>query len=666
MLMYAIGVDLGTSYTAAATWRDGHAEIASLGSRAAVVPSVVLLREDGSLLTGEAAERRALTEPHRVAREFKRRLGDPTPILLSGTPYPPEQLTATLLRAVVDQVAAQEGGRPSRICLTHPANWGPYKKELYQRVVGLAELAQPVSFISEPEAAAVFYARQERTDPGAVVAVYDLGGGTFDATVLRKTATGFEILGRPEGIERLGGIDFDAAVFAHAARVLRDRLSALDEDDPAAIAAVARLREECVSAKETLSADTDTSIPVLLPDYSTEIRITRAELETMVRPALHGSIEAMRRALRSAEVSPEQLHAVLLVGGSSRIPLVAQLVGAELGRPVAVDAHPKHAVAIGAAWHAGGGPTTPAPPVRPAPPAPPVRPAPLAAVAAVAAVGAVGAASAASTPDQPAPAATEPAAATRFTASAAVPAAAPRAPTPDAETALMPADQAPPPGLLSWRHRRGLLVAVGAGLIAVLLAGVAWATDGELLGLGGDHPTPSPTPIVATASPSGTETPTPTPDEEGGGEEGTGDGYDNEYENEQTQETAPPETPPATELTATVACNAVGDFPSEWIVTWTITNPEEADVVLSSVAWSPPGATMSGIAGGAVVPAGGVLQGEQRFPSGISGEGPVEGVEVPTQASLSYQAVRSGGEGPVQDQSSSVPLVDTCSGSGGG
>src|SRR6185312_14090955 len=125
---------------------------------------------------------------------------------------------------------------------------------------------------------------------------------------------------------------FDAAVFNHVRNALGGKLAELDEDDPAAVAAVARLREECVQAKEALSADTDTAIPVLLPSVTTDVRLTRNELESMVRPALHGSIEALRRAVRSAGLTPEQLHAVLLVGGSSRMPLVGQLVSAELGR----------------------------------------------------------------------------------------------------------------------------------------------------------------------------------------------------------------------------------------------------------------------------------------------------------------------------------------------
>jgi actin-like ATPase involved in cell morphogenesis len=352
--MYALGIDLGTTYTAGATWRDGRVEIASLGSRGTAIPSVVLLRQDETFLTGESANRRALTEPERVAREFKRRLGDTTPILLGGVPYSAEALMARLLRWTVDEVATREGAEPSAICVCHPANWGPYKMDLLRQAVRMTNLEQPVTFTTEPEAAAVFYAQGRHIDPGALVAVYDLGGGTFDAAVLSKTETGFAILGQPEGIERLGGIDFDAAVFSHVSRAIGDRLSELDEDDPAAVAAVGRLREECVEAKEALSSDTDVSIPVMLPNLTTEVRLTRTELEAMVRPALYESIEALRRALRSAGVLPEQLHSVLLVGGSSRIPIVAQMVGAELGRPVAVDAHPKHAVALGAAWVASG------------------------------------------------------------------------------------------------------------------------------------------------------------------------------------------------------------------------------------------------------------------------------------------------------------------------
>ncbi|MGH9119095.1 MAG: Hsp70 family protein, partial [Acidimicrobiales bacterium] len=358
-MTYRLGIDLGTTYTAAAIASDGKVEIVPLGNRAATIPSVIFLRDDGTVLAGEAASRRALSDPQRVAQEFKRRLGDPTPIVLGGTPYSAESLMAKLLAWVVERVTERQGGPHDRVALTYPANWGPYKRDLLDQAIRMAELTDAVT-LTEPEAAAVYYATQERVEPGATVAVYDLGGGTFDAVVLRKRVDiGFDILGTPEGIERLGGIDLDQAVFFHVNQSIGGAIDALDANDPATVSALARLREECVGAKEALSSDSDTSIPVLLPNLQTEVRLTRSELETMIRPTLAETIAALRRAIRSANLEPAEIDRVLLVGGSSRIPLVAQMVTDELERPVAVDAHPKHAVALGAAITAAEAASTP-------------------------------------------------------------------------------------------------------------------------------------------------------------------------------------------------------------------------------------------------------------------------------------------------------------------
>ncbi|GAA4707549.1 hypothetical protein GCM10023215_55670 [Pseudonocardia yuanmonensis] len=345
---YSLGIDLGTTYTAAAVDRRGAVEMATLGDRTAAIPSVVLWRSDGPVLTGDAANRRAMMEPDRVAREFKRRLGDPTPLVLGGAPHSVASVLASLLHAVVDKVADREGGPAEHVVLTHPANWGPYKLELFGSVPRIAEV-EHVSLTTEPEAAAAHYATNERLPDGAVIAVYDFGGGTFDATVLRHRGAGFETLGVPEGVEGLGGIDFDEAVFAFVDRTLDGAVTALDHGDRQNAAALLRLRQECVLAKETLSFDIETLIPVLLPGLQTEVRLTRAELEEMMRPSIEATVRALRRALRTAEVEPEDLYAVLLVGGSSRIPLVSQMVSEALGRPTAVDAHPKHVVALGAA-----------------------------------------------------------------------------------------------------------------------------------------------------------------------------------------------------------------------------------------------------------------------------------------------------------------------------
>jgi actin-like ATPase involved in cell morphogenesis len=374
----SLGVDLGTTYTAAAVVRDGRAEIVNLGNRAAAVPSLVFLRDDESILVGEAAERRGIGEPQRLAREFKRRVGDTAPIVLGPSPYSAERLSAQLLRWAVDTVSAREGGLPERVAVAHPANWGQYKVDLMRQAVELAGLGH-AALITEPVAAAVYYANTARLDVGGVVAVYDLGGGTFDAAVLQRTDDGFAVLGRPEGIERLGGIDFDEAVVEHVRRALGPRAGELDGDDATARTVRAQLRQECTRAKEALSADSDTMIHVPLPSGAVDLRLTRPELEAMIRPPLQETIDALARAVASAGLTPHDLEAVLLVGGSSRIPLVAEMVSEQLGRPVAVDAHPKHAIALGAAlWARATGGDAPAPPAGPvdagrAPDEPPPR-----------------------------------------------------------------------------------------------------------------------------------------------------------------------------------------------------------------------------------------------------------------------------------------------------
>jgi len=349
---YSVGIDLGTTYTAAATEAGGRVEMVTLSNHSAVMPSVVFLRSDETLLTGDPASRRGVVDPVRYAREFKRRLGDEVPIMLGASPYSSERLMAVILRDVLQRINKLEGGEPDNVAISHPANWGPYKVELLRQAASLAGIAD-AKLISEPEAAAVHYAAVERIEPGQSVAVYDLGGGTFDAAVLRRTADGFEILGEPSGIERLGGIDFDAAVFEHVRRTLGTDLEDMDQRDPMVIAALATMRQSCTEAKEALSDDVEAVVNVMLPSIQTSVRITRSEFEDMVRPLLRETVEALRRALGSAAMRPDELTSVLLVGGSSRIPLVGEMVSREIGRPVAVDTHPKHVVALGAARTAG-------------------------------------------------------------------------------------------------------------------------------------------------------------------------------------------------------------------------------------------------------------------------------------------------------------------------
>src|ERR687884_565718 len=146
-MTYALGVDLGTTYHDAA------------------IPSVVYWSRSGDVLVGEAAARRALTNPGSTVREFKRRFGDSTSIYLDGVPRTPQGLTATLLRWVVDRVTEREAGAPEAVAVTYPANWGEYRRELLQQAVAHVGLER-AGYVPEPEAAALRYASTERIDPG--------------------------------------------------------------------------------------------------------------------------------------------------------------------------------------------------------------------------------------------------------------------------------------------------------------------------------------------------------------------------------------------------------------------------------------------------------------------------------------------------------------------
>jgi actin-like ATPase involved in cell morphogenesis len=382
---YWLGIDLGTTYTAAAIcWPavDGlEVQVVPLSNHSHAVPSVLYLPGDGSVVVGEGAQRRALTDPDRVIREFKSRIGDEIPMLVGGSPFFAHDLAAEFASWLWNLVSEREGQPPEGVTLTCPASWGPYKTALFERAVQDAGLNH-VTLLGEPQAAAISYASRERVEVGATLAVYDLGGGTFDAAVVRKDSpTSFTVLGRPEGIDGLGGVNFDEAIFEHVCAAAGVPLEQLNPNDPNLVADVARLRRECTEAKEALSVDTDATIAVSLGGVRQRVRLTRAEFEEMVRPDLDRTLEAMHRALESASVDPAQLGAILLVGGSSRIPLVSQLIAAEFGRAPAIDEDPKVAVAMGAARFSAPADETDAPatgtlegPVQFADEAPPERP----------------------------------------------------------------------------------------------------------------------------------------------------------------------------------------------------------------------------------------------------------------------------------------------------
>jgi actin-like ATPase involved in cell morphogenesis len=343
---HVLGIDLGgTAVSAAIADDDGRVEMVALGDRSTTVPSVVHRRDATSLVTGELAARRASGDPDHAVWAVRRRLGDPAPVLLGEEAVPAGDLLAAILRDVLARVTAVRGLVADRVVLTHPASWGPYRRGLFEDVVVAAGLEDAVT-TSDPEAAGHQHRAVHGLDDGTALAIYDLGGSAFEATVLTRRGRGVELVGTPVAIERLGGVDFDEAVIALVDEATGGLLADLDPDDDTTVAALGRLRQDCVAAKEALSADDEAMVPVLLPGRHEDVTVTRAAFEERIRSVVARSVEALERAVEAAPVRPS---AVLLVGGSSRVPLVQRTVGERLGLPVIVDARPEEIVALGAA-----------------------------------------------------------------------------------------------------------------------------------------------------------------------------------------------------------------------------------------------------------------------------------------------------------------------------
>ncbi|MDN5861060.1 MAG: Hsp70 family protein, partial [Pseudonocardia sp.] len=342
---YQLGIDLGSTRTTVAIGRDG-----APATRGPAVASAVFLGADGTFVVGADAQRRALAEPARVARDLLSRVGDTAPVVLGGQPVAPDVLVARFVAHLVRDVAGRERGDASLVAVTHPVGWGRHKLECLRAALA-GQGVGPLELVAAPVAAALGYAAARPVPPGRPVAVYDLGASACTVTVIRAAGThpGFEVVpaARGERIDGFGGLDVDDAVLGFVRRALGEGWAELDPDDPATLAAVERLRYACVAAKEALSVDTEARIPVELPGMRTTVRLTRAELEELIRPAVVATVDALRGAVESAGVTPGELAALLLTGGSANLPLVAELVPTGLGR-AAAEIDPTAVVAVGA------------------------------------------------------------------------------------------------------------------------------------------------------------------------------------------------------------------------------------------------------------------------------------------------------------------------------
>ena len=355
-MTYGLGIDLGTTWASAATSRGGRVDVITLGDREAAVPSLVHFAADGTVTTGEAAARsgssrggdEATAGQSRTAREFKRRIGDQTPILLGGTAFPPERLVAHQLRAVLDAAVARQGEPPAGVVVTHPATWGPFKVEQLGRALDEAGLPG-ATLITDSMAIATDHRSRADLETGSKFLIYRLGGATFATAVVQQGLDRLVPVGPANGVDRLGGNDFDQAVFDHVRAALAGAIDELERDDPAVRTALLRLRSACASAKEALSDEAEVSIPVLLPGLDTSVRLTRTEFERAIRPMVTDTLGLVRRTVVEAGLELDDLAGLLLAGGSAAVPIVNEILTSELGLPVMVGPHPRFAAARGAA-----------------------------------------------------------------------------------------------------------------------------------------------------------------------------------------------------------------------------------------------------------------------------------------------------------------------------
>ncbi|WP_422772551.1 Hsp70 family protein [Plantactinospora sp. WMMC1484] len=367
-----LGIDVGTSNTAAAL-RGRDQEIRPvLFDGALLLPSAVFVDGDTTLVGLDArhagATRPALLEPN------PKRCIDDRFVLLGEQEVPVERLLAAILARVRD-AATQVADPVGAVTLSYPATWGARRLATLTTAARLAGLPTPTT-IHEPVSAAARFVRLPDVElaEGQLALVYDLGAGTFDATVIRRTGDGFDVVAS-QGLSDAGGLDIDAAIMASISANLRP-----DDDGwrylrqprtPADLRNRRFLTDGVRAAKEMLSRTSMTSIYV--PVLDAEVPLGREQFETLARPLLDRTVAATRAVLRDAHVAEEELSAILLVGGSTRIPLVGTLLHQALGRaPVALD-QPELAVAYGAVAHGAIAGDQAAPVTRglPAGPAPP-------------------------------------------------------------------------------------------------------------------------------------------------------------------------------------------------------------------------------------------------------------------------------------------------------
>lgn len=377
--MDVLAIDFGTSSTVGVLSIHGRGTQVVEIDGSVTMSSAVYADKDGTIFVGRDAERRARLDPSRFEANPKRRI-DEGVLQLGELTIPIADAFAAVLRRVGEEAELLLSRRPGQVRISHPAGWGPERKQILRDAALNAGFGTAI-LIPEPVAAAAHYAslNHGHARPSGPIAVYDLGAGTFDCAVVGVSAQGFAVLAE-DGLPDLGSLDIDQALLVHIGREV-------SHSDPAQWQRLLRpqsvgdrrarrsLLQDVRDAKESLSRHQQTEIP--MPEPFGDVRVTRTELEALVRPSFLRSAELLAATIHRARLTPAQLGGIYLVGGPSRMPLLASLLANQLRVAPTTQDQPETAVAFGLHHVPAGGDdtqlTVPAfapvtPPIKPPPP----------------------------------------------------------------------------------------------------------------------------------------------------------------------------------------------------------------------------------------------------------------------------------------------------------
>ncbi|UUL84032.1 Hsp70 family protein [Sphingomonas qomolangmaensis] len=337
-----VGIDLGTTNSAAAIWKDGAAVLVPNSLGDFLTPSAVALAEDGSIVTGLAARERQVNEPSTARTLFKRAIGTAAPLSLGSIEFRAEELSAIILRSLKADVENFTGEKADKAVITVPAYFNDKQRKATRRAGELAGFSVE-RLINEPTAAALAYGIHELGVEEPFL-VFDLGGGTFDVSLVEIFEGVIEVRSSA-GDNRLGGEDFNAVLMVMAAERIRE----LDWEASGNMVLQAVLRDAAERARRKLSESDVATISLVWEGASHHVKITAADFEQRCEPLLARLREPVIRSLRDGRTKVEELSEIVMVGGATRMPVVRKAATRMFGRFPASRVHPDHAVALGAA-----------------------------------------------------------------------------------------------------------------------------------------------------------------------------------------------------------------------------------------------------------------------------------------------------------------------------